>query len=338
MNGGSVIGGDAPDDQRADRGQLIVVTALALAVLFVALALILNAAIYTENFSARGGPGSAEAVEQGNSAETAIVEITERVNTREDETTDPDVTRNRFDDTTRTWDERTGDAAATRGAVADLTVTQRRIGWELARTEDGTFDDDGTTWDVATDTEGVSDLRFEIDRDSLKSPVLTETTDNTDDSFRFDAGDDPMYVFENNDDVILHFGEPASLDPEENSIGDIIDQGDTCEASTDRADIDFVAGTLAGDDCEFLPDSVFDSLSGPITIEFDNADEAAGTYELVVEGETIDETVFENDEDLEYRSVVYDVEYDVTYLRSDARTTRVDRRFVAFPEVYRADS
>lgn len=47
----------------ADRGQMILVAGIVLAVLFVALALLVNAAIYTDNVATRGGDSAGEALE-----------------------------------------------------------------------------------------------------------------------------------------------------------------------------------------------------------------------------------------------------------------------------------
>lgn len=72
---------DEPPGQD-DRGQLILVTALSLAILFVTLALILNTAIYTENLATRSGDigGATDAVRYHDAARDAVGGIIDYAN------------------------------------------------------------------------------------------------------------------------------------------------------------------------------------------------------------------------------------------------------------------
>lgn len=62
-----------PRDGEGDRGQMILLMGVVLAVMFVALALLVNAAIYTDNVATRGGDPAGEALEYQN----GVVDSTE---------------------------------------------------------------------------------------------------------------------------------------------------------------------------------------------------------------------------------------------------------------------
>lgn len=59
---------------KQDRGQLLIITALLLAILFVALALILNSGIYTENLSTRSAGGSMEPLSEDQVSQDRLIE------------------------------------------------------------------------------------------------------------------------------------------------------------------------------------------------------------------------------------------------------------------------
>lgn len=74
--GGPVTGRDGP----ASRGQIVLITVVVLSTLFVALALLLNSAIYTENLSTRGTTDSDDAVAETAGALETVDELIDRTN------------------------------------------------------------------------------------------------------------------------------------------------------------------------------------------------------------------------------------------------------------------
>jgi len=106
-----------------NRGQLILVTGFALALLFVALALILNLVIYSETLATQGSDGRmSETLEFKQEAKTTALNIRDKsLNDGSDSTDDPEVIGDRIEE----WSTQVAEYYAIRGILVDVSVIDR---------------------------------------------------------------------------------------------------------------------------------------------------------------------------------------------------------------------
>ncbi|WP_254543642.1 DUF7261 family protein [Halomarina pelagica] len=130
----------------SERGQMLLVAGLTLATAFVALALVLNTAIYTENLSTRtSDPGASEAIRFAEAVEVDLGDAVTYVNERE--ATYPD-RRAAFEDVVASWSDATADSAAIDGVFTAVS---------LSSVEQGTRVVDGNASDGLTNATGAGD-------------------------------------------------------------------------------------------------------------------------------------------------------------------------------------
>jgi hypothetical protein len=283
----------------SDRGQLLLITALALAVILVTVALLLNAAIFTENVATRDTTTQgAEAIELRGELVTAIGDLIETENRQGDgsttnvtegiETMKPLVDRER----------------ARHGVVATLARNGTTSGQLIESTD---FEADGTDWTLV---ESLSDARaFTVTVDPTE--IYTESNPNAiqieDNAFavRFITSDENVtqYLYNDGDDLVVATA-VASADPETRCR---IDHGgsDTTvdlsreQLSTDDATVECFRGLWPDED--------------PERIEFLNGDAAEGLFTVTVDdsaSSTIATTdaVYSATVDIGYRSSELDFE------------------------------
>jgi len=324
-----------PRDDR-DRGQLLVIIALVLGTVFVALAVVVNGAIFTENLATRETVDSGRATAFTGDVEPAIDDRYDRTNANASHTASD--ARSMFDDDVEAWTDQRSDVAATEGGFFDATWTTH-VGWRLEQSTDDSFapadNPDATDWTVVEDTRNVSTLRLNVTRDDLHDASTASEVMN---AFRLNVSNGSMdwelYVFRDtgNNSVVVHQGNPDSF----GSLDVLLDDSDTCSRTTDRALIDFLEMELDGSDCD--PLAFDDDLSGPVTIRYeqvhDGGDEQVnGTYTVVVNGSDAVPTT--GDEPTKFNrsgadpptaaAVVYAVDYTTTYERADIEHHREDR-------------
>ena len=263
-----------------DRAQLMLVGALVLAVIFVTLAVLLNAAIYTGNVATRDpGPGTGEAIEYENEA-TAMARTTVDGIDGGGSATYAELQEN-FTDTVGEWSRAAGTHAVVSLADGSSEVINSENGTRITQTSDRNFTSDGnaTTWTVANDSRARA-FRLNVTQNSLAS-TDTPATDN---SFRVtfnDSADEwAAYLHQSGGDT----GDVAVTvqDPDGDTNSCTVDPG-----TDDRAVIDLTAGTVAGEDCPEL--RFFGNLSGEYTIRYVDAldgggnEQVVGTYAVVVD-------------------------------------------------------
>jgi hypothetical protein len=269
-----------------DRGQLFLVGALALAVLFVGFALLLNTAIYTENLATRNtDPGTDPSISYRAAAEDAAREVMIRENANN--TAETDFTflevRQRYDRDVGNWSDGVGIHAARRARVANMSLDDGSAvhGTRIEQTNDTrpfTNRSGTATWEVIEDV-AVRDVRVTVDRDSL-APSNTTALDNspfhveieestTGDSYRVYLYDD---IDTGGDDVTV-------------AVANATDIEQCTYTGGATATIDVSNGSINGTACDAfelldLTDSEVDSEN--LEVEFVNGDNAVGTYELTV--------------------------------------------------------
>ena len=264
-----------------DRAQIILITGLTLAVLFVAVVLLLNTVIYTENLATRGADaGGTEAIEFRDDAVDDLAGILHREH------------RNRssgagvvddFDASAVAYARTVADHRARDGVIADVTVNVSTVerGYFVAQneTESGFRNmtaPDGTTanWTVAGGVTRTRNYRLTVDPEELSSspdPVFTVVADGT------AGGTNETWS--------------ASLSAASgNNITVTVDNGTTPESETfepgsdGNHTVDFTGGTVNGQPFDALvwADGV-QTGSDPYDLRYENGTAATGTYHLVVD-------------------------------------------------------
>jgi len=280
--------GAAGGGNRPERAQIILVGAFALAVVFVALALVMNAAIYTENLATRSesaATADAHAFHRGTTtvAEDAF-QYAHEVNDSDHAGLERNVTQalDAYYNVTRTQQ-------AAGGQLAEATVGSTTRGTNI--TDDtGTFEgpSEFDRWTLAS---GVTSTRkFQMQIDTLTLPSTEE--------FRVIAGGTSTWYLN------------VSYDGTEYDIG-VVESGTytKCDSTTlEDISIDFSAGTVNGNDCAALN---LHEVTGSYVLEFDNSSEVEGEYQVIVNAE---ETYTSADlDDPETDPVLYSMEIDLIY-------------------------
>ncbi|PSQ32508.1 hypothetical protein BRD11_06770, partial [Halobacteriales archaeon SW_12_69_24] len=119
-----------------DRGQLLVIIALVLGTVFVALAVVVNGAIFTENLATRETVDSGRATAFTGDVERAIEVRYDRTNANGSNTVAD--ARSMFDDDVEAWADQRSSVAATEGGFFDATWTTH-VGWRLEQSTDDSF-------------------------------------------------------------------------------------------------------------------------------------------------------------------------------------------------------
>ena len=269
---------DADAARDEDRAQIILITGLTLAVLFVAVVLLLNTVIYTENLATRGvDAGGAEAIEFREGAVDDLAGILHR----EHRNSTDDVFAN-FNASARRYGRTVADLRARDGAVGEVRVDNSTVvtGYFIAQNEtDSGFRDmtapDGTTtnWTVAGNATRTRNYRLTVDPGSLSSSAGTAFTVVADGST---GGTNETWSV-------------ALSNPTDDNLTVTVDNGTTVsETFTPRPDgnhtVDLTGGTVNGERFDALvwAEGV-QTGSDRFDLRYENGDAARGTYHLVVD-------------------------------------------------------
>lgn len=263
-----------------DRAQIILITGLTLAVLFVAVVLLLNTVIYTENLATRGADaGGSEAIEFRDGVTEDLAGILHREHRN---ASDGDVFTE-FNASAQTYAETVADLRARDGVIADVRVRGSTVkdGYFIAQneTESGfrnmtSPDSTAADWTVAGNATLTRNYRLTVDPTTLSestSGAFTVVADGR------TAGTNETWS--------------ATLTGE--TDGDLTvtvenANGTTAETFAPRPDgnhtVDFTAGTVNGEPFEALywAEEV-QTGSDPYDVRYENGDAAEGTYHLVVD-------------------------------------------------------
>ena len=260
-----------------ERGQLILVAGLSLAVVLVVLALVLNTAIYTENVASRDvDSGATDALAARDAAVEGAGAVVDGTNDRST-AVDYGTLEDEFEAGVGRWSTDLSGYAAFAGR--SLRVSPTGDASRGVRIVDGTSSsaytpiDGSADWTVAP-TVHVRSFEMTVTSSASAATAKTDLGDGTWDddsvfSVDFGAADWRMAVYENS------------------SSGDLtlaVDDGDwvgTCSTASSELRIDVGRGTVNGVRCEPLTTAA--SVDGPIDVRFANGDAVTGTYELTVD-------------------------------------------------------
>ena len=267
--------GGSPDE---DRGQIILITGLTLAVLFVAVVLLLNTVIYTENLATRGvDAGGAEAVEFRDGSVDDLAGILHR----EHQNTTGNAT-DAFLASAERYGRTVGEIRARDGVVADVAVNNSTVvsGSYVAQNEtDAGFRDmtapDGTTadWTVVNGVNRTRNYRLTVDSTSVANDAdsaFTVVADGAGGNWSVSLSNDTADAI----DVTVRNGT--------DSVSKTFLHG-----SDENVTIDLTAGTVGG---QRFPELVWaegvqnrSEPYDPYDVRYENGTEARGTYHLVVD-------------------------------------------------------
>lgn len=298
-------------DAANDRGQMLLVTALALAVLLVAVALLLNTAIFTENVATRDTTADgSEAIELRGEAVDSVGELIETENREGGGDSDdveagvdamgPLVNRER----------------ARGGTIATLSYNHSETGtlfeWLDPDTpREFTADGDGN-WTLVDGLGNTRGFVLELDADQLErlSDPDTTTVENQAFGVRFvntDPGEKNVtqYIYNDTDlDRVVITKANESSDLTQQCAIDDTDTNTIVDLTGDRLSTDESVVECYRDD-GLWPDNEFDE------IEFRNGDSATGTFAVTVD---IDASA---PPDVEARDSIYSVTVDIAYQSQD---------------------
>jgi hypothetical protein len=266
-------------DPARDRAQLLLVGALALAVLFIALALLLNTAIYTGNLATREVGGDATpAIEYVTASRAAGVDAVHSVN-RRNNTSAADLA-SAFNGTVARWDDLATHHRAVAGDAADADVVSITEGTRIQQDDAGRAFTSNTTapnWTVVegAGVTGVRSMRFTVDESTL--PAISGADDATDGTVfhvnvTSNSGTRSVYVYDNTSasaEVLVVDGATETVCP----VGSVT--GGTFA-------VDVANASVGGAPCPAL--GTVDDTDGEVTVEYGDGGAAGGTYTMVVTG------------------------------------------------------
>lgn len=311
-----------------ERGQLIVVTALVLAAVLIALALVVNSAIYTENIASRDtGVESEHVQEERHLVEEDLQRLIDRAN-RETEADDWTSVESSFTNGHTHWEEMLRDRASMNGRSVTTTVQSTTQGTHVRQTNGsrnftagGAIEGD-PDWTIAHDATEAGPFRLDIERaslldvdgfDTLTEPVAAVSGNAFYVSIENATGEWRVYMFRDsvNSTVYLYTvgpGDDNLTEQFDQLEGGLLDADGTCVAGAtgESVTLDLREPRFGDDavDCEAIEFYENRTVGTPHDIRYRNArtsandlgllgedDRARGTYEVVVDVEA-DRTPF----------------------------------------------
>ena len=341
-----------------DRGQVIIVFALVLAIVFVALAVVVNSAIYTENVSTRDtGTDSKETLEQRQWVSAEIQRHVDRTNEQAFAVDDGGELDGDLRDAFTDWESVTSANAALSGRVVGVNLVDTRIGSAISQPNTSDFTAGGemegeTDWTLAEDVTEAGQFEMEVEEESLinanqselnVSNVLSEaftvqvTTDETWEVLLYQGPtSETVYVF-----VMEPGSSPSDTD-------EMFDNSCLYDASNGTATIDFRNASADCEPLEFYEDEVVgeehevryeNTESGGLTIlnveVIEPGPTVEGTYRLFVDTEVDDEPYYdptEEDHEPFARAIVFDADVE-TRFKSDRNDVRSDTFTIRWSEL-----
>ncbi|MFB6081467.1 MAG: hypothetical protein ABEJ67_01465 [Halanaeroarchaeum sp.] len=279
------------------RGQVVLVAALGIAVTLVALALVTNTVIYTQNLATRETADAVDSVAFQQATEEGVgglVSLANRYNA-----TSHSALLARLETDVKHYANATGIEAARNGRIASASVRSVTNGTRIFQNDTRNFTDvnGNESWTLATDVSNTRRFELNVSRNALNSsaPFRVRLSDG--------IGTDWTATFE----------------PNGNDIAVTIDNGSavTCTVTAAHTVVDLTEGTINGTDCDAPP---FGSgVGSPYAISFENADHVAGRYVLFVDDATVDSGPYATDptEDPNQRPAIYSATVHVRMVRTD---------------------
>ena len=266
---------DLSTDQR-DRGQLILVTAFALAAIFLGLAIIVNSAIFTENLATRSeNVDSTKALEYRHGVTQltgGVIGFANEHNASTNETI-----RRNVSDGIRDINDYTGVQQAQRGTGIAIELDSSTNGSRIFQSDAGTFENNETTedWTLATDVTRTRAFRIAVTEHSTDDFVVAVE----------DTGTDEWELTISNSTVTV---DRNGVSTESCSVG-TVETVDVTGATVNGEVCPALQDTKSGEDLQFAA-----GIDDEYEISFEDADNIEGTYSLVVDNATLDGSTNDN--------------------------------------------
>jgi hypothetical protein len=317
--------------ERGDRGQLFVLAGLALAVLVVGVALLLNSGAYGANLAAQNDdPGVEEPREFLREAEIGANRVMEHSNYN-NFTTYGDLRRN-FTVGVHNWSERAHHHKALSGSGVEISEVNVTNGSRVFQNEENrqmVNQSQTADWTPVTDAGGIRTFRINVSRDSLvqKSTLPADPTPSdfrSSNVFRINVTDATgrtrgIYIYQNatSEEVLLNVDQGSSM-------------SGNCSAPVNqngRTTIYLTGGQIRHSACQPL-----DFLTGPpapFSLEFDNGDNIRAAYEFVTDVRHGDLPAQEYGTQVERERAIFNATVGIQYTTGDAR---IDGNRTATPD------
>lgn len=259
-----------PDNERrSDRAQLILITAFALAAIFLGLAIIVNSAIFTENLATRSeNVDSTEALEYRHSTTQVVGNVVEYANKFNSTGGNHENVVRNVSQSIGELNDYTGVQQSRSGSAVALDLNSTTNGSRIYQTDGTGFENNNSevSWTLA---DNVDQTRaFEINASSINSPAT-----------------DPFTVIVNDSSDTWE----AEIDSGSVTVTRPNGASDTCSRSTIET-IDLTGATVNGTTCPALIDTDTGEplhfgvgVGSGYTIRFENASQITGNYSLVVD-------------------------------------------------------
>lgn len=273
-------GRDESDGGTEDRAQLILITGLTLAVIFVAVILILNTVIYTENLATRGvDAGGGEAIEFRDDSVDDVAALIEREHRNESSV---EGVAADLETSADAYASNVAELRARDGAVADVDVRVTETGGFIAQDrtdgESRAFiaDDDSTAtndWTVASNATRTRNYRLTVDPESLAASPDDAFTVMVDATGGVNATWSMSLSSTDGDELTL------TITDESGTVSETVASGPDGTHT-----VDVTGGTVNGDSVDALvwAAGVQDETT-EYDIEYERGGNATGTYHLVVD-------------------------------------------------------
>ncbi|QIO24059.1 hypothetical protein [Haloarcula sp. JP-L23] len=270
---------DLTGPERADRGQVLLVTTFGIAVLFVVLALALNASAYSQTMAASHGDDGRDAVGFADAAVEGVDGTLAYVNRHND--TDYTTLQTELDEGVADWSDHADGYAARRGARATVSVTGTTNGTRIMQanaTRTMTNVSGADNWTLASGASGTRDARLNVSESALvDSPDDTNATTLHDDHvFHLDVTDGSdvwrLFVYQKSGDVVVRV---------QDTSGSLQSPCAVSAGGDGYAIVDLSNGSVEGTHCPQV--AGFDAVGGSYDVEYHWGSNAAGNYTMTVD-------------------------------------------------------
>lgn len=264
---------DRPHSETRGRGQLIIVTALSLAILFVTLALILNTAIYTENLATRSGDigGATDAVRYHDAARDGVGGVIGYANANNN--TSHSTLQSNLSTGVADFRNNSARLFASGDRAVEVTLDDSVNGTRIAQNDENrNFTNVSGTeapWIVASDVNHVRAFEMHVYRDELLG-VLSDAFVVTLDDGTTEWNITVRKVLTDDIEIVID-GPTAS---------------DSCTVDANDAWINVSEETFGGEQCAVLG-TMADGLTPPYEVRFENPSKVRGSYTFIVDNSTL---------------------------------------------------
>ncbi|KTG12607.1 DUF7261 family protein [Haloferax profundi] len=253
-------------DAGESRGQLFLITALAIAVLLVSLALILNTAIYTENIATRTTDTQ---LDEATSAQRVAVDAGGAILDAENRNggSAGDI-ESRFESAMANWSTTSATLSATDGFSTRVEYNgASTLGLRIHQDDesrDFTDNSSDERWEVLEDGQ-VRAIRFNVSRTSL----ATSPSDAFSVDIDGESDDINVTMYDDGTNVVV------TVENETGTVGSCVVE----PTNGDTLVVDIGDKTVGTQYCAPF-ETIHDEIDGEVDIWFNNADNASGTYEM----------------------------------------------------------